>query len=358
MPSAALASYPFDLRKNLLFAIVSLVTTGIITARAQDAGSWPTPVSVGGQAASYKKGEPFVKLANPVTNDGPIEVSAKADSMIIINVHKSDAKGAPAPGVRSLRSYFLQGTNKGTLAGTMDKQNIATGDYLLSVVAEGKPSTILFKIEQPPASPKQTGPCARGAESRAWRFVAGGLGLRHNHGVEDVDDTVRADDVGLDDLGTVHRHGTVFHDDVEFAALQGLDLAGLHISGHHFAGDDVVGENAHELGLVLGLEQHVHGAGGQLGEGRVRRCEDGERTSAAEGFGETGGLDRGDERGEVGIAGGNGDDGLRAGLSGKGTLSERADEQRGDGDGENRVPWITFLLYCFWFECTRSSGES
>ena len=132
--------------KNLLLAIVSLVTTGLSTARAQDAGSLPIPVSVGGQAATYKKGEPFAKLAKPVKNDAPIEVTAKADQMIIINVHKSDAKGAPAPGAQPA-IILLQGTNKGTLAGTMDKQKIAAGDYLLSVVADGKTSTILFKIE-------------------------------------------------------------------------------------------------------------------------------------------------------------------------------------------------------------------
>lgn len=132
--------------KNLLLAIVSLASASLITARAQDAGSLPIPVSVGGQAATYKKGEPFAKLAKPVKNDAPIEVSAKADSMIIINVHKSDAKGAPAPGAQPA-IILLQGTNKGTLAGTMDKQKIAAGDYLLSVVAEGKTSTILFKIE-------------------------------------------------------------------------------------------------------------------------------------------------------------------------------------------------------------------
>lgn len=132
--------------KTLLFALLSLLTTGLVTARAQDDGSLPFPVSVGGQAATYKKGEPFAKLAQPVKNDAPIEVTAKADQMIIINVHKTDAKGTPAPGAQPT-IILLQGTNKGTLTGTMDKQKLAAGDYLLSVVAEGKTSTILFKIE-------------------------------------------------------------------------------------------------------------------------------------------------------------------------------------------------------------------
>ena len=42
---------------------------------------------------------------------------------------------------------LLQGTNKGTLAGTMDKQKLAPGSYLLSVIAGGKTATILFKVE-------------------------------------------------------------------------------------------------------------------------------------------------------------------------------------------------------------------
>ncbi len=129
-----------------LLLILALITTSLVTARAQDATSLPFPVSVGGQAATYKKGEPFAKLAKPVRNDAPIEVTAKADQMIIINVHKTDAKGAPAPGAQPA-IILPQGTNKGTLAGTMDKQKVAAGDYILSVVAEGKTSSILFKIE-------------------------------------------------------------------------------------------------------------------------------------------------------------------------------------------------------------------
>ncbi len=129
-----------------LLLILALITTSLVTARAQDATSLPFPVSVGGQAATYKKDEPFAKLAKPVKNDAPLEVTAKADQMIIINVHKTDAKGVPAPGAQPA-IILLQGTNKGTLAGTMDKQKIAAGDYILSVVAEGKTSSILFKIE-------------------------------------------------------------------------------------------------------------------------------------------------------------------------------------------------------------------
>jgi hypothetical protein len=132
--------------KTLLLAFLSIITTGLVGAHAQDDGSLPFPVSLGGQAATYNKGEAFAKLAKPVKNDAAIEITAKADQMIIINVNKTDDKGAPAadgqPAV-----IILQNTNKGTLAGTMDKQKLAAGSYLLSVVADGKTASILFKVE-------------------------------------------------------------------------------------------------------------------------------------------------------------------------------------------------------------------
>ncbi len=130
--------------KTLLLAFLSIVTTA--TVSAQDDGSLPFGVSLGGQAATYKKGEPFAKVANPVKNDAAIEVSAKAEGLIILNVNKTDDKGTPAAGGQPA-IILLQGTNKGTLAGTMDKQKLAAGTYLLSVVAEGKTASILFKVE-------------------------------------------------------------------------------------------------------------------------------------------------------------------------------------------------------------------
>ena len=132
--------------KTLLLAVLSIITTGLVTASAQDDGSLPFPVSLGGQAATYNKGEPFAKVARPVKNDAAIEVTAKADQMIIINVNKTDEKGAPAAGAQTA-IIILQNTNKGTLAGTMDKQKLAAGNYILSVIASGKTASILFKVE-------------------------------------------------------------------------------------------------------------------------------------------------------------------------------------------------------------------
>jgi hypothetical protein len=131
--------------KKLLFVFLSFITLGLLSAQAQDDGTLPFPVSLGGQAATAAKGTPFAKVAKAVKSDAAIEVGAK-DQMIIINVSKTDEKGQPAPGA-SPAVILLQGTNKGTLAGTMDKSKLAPGNYLLSVVAGGKTASIQFKVE-------------------------------------------------------------------------------------------------------------------------------------------------------------------------------------------------------------------
>jgi hypothetical protein len=121
-----------------------ILALGLATLPAQD-GSLPFAVSLGGQAATYKAGEPFAKVAKPVKSDAAIEVSAKAD-MIIINVNKTNEKGEPE-GAGQPAVILLQGTNKSALDKSMDKRKFAAGNYLLSVVAEGKTASILFKVE-------------------------------------------------------------------------------------------------------------------------------------------------------------------------------------------------------------------
>src|SRR5882757_3453466 len=116
--------------KTLLLALFSILSLGLVTSSAQDDGALPFAVNLGGQAATYKKGEPFAKVAKAVKNDAAIEVTAKGNP-IIINVNKTDAKGGPVAGA-SPAIILLQGTNKGTLAGTMDKSKLAAGDYMLS----------------------------------------------------------------------------------------------------------------------------------------------------------------------------------------------------------------------------------
>ena len=130
--------------KNLGCGLCAVLALGFASARAQD-GALPFPVSVGGQAATYNAGQPFAKVAKPVKNDAPIEVSAKAD-MVIININKTNAKGeAEAGGQPAV--ILLQGTNKGALNQSIDKRKFEAGNYILSVVAGGKTASILFQIE-------------------------------------------------------------------------------------------------------------------------------------------------------------------------------------------------------------------
>jgi len=130
--------------KKFGYGLCAILALGLASVQAQD-GSLPFPVSIGGQAATYIAGQPFAKLAKPVKNDAAIEVSAKAD-MIIINVNKTNEKGEPEAGGQPA-VILLQGTNKGALNQSMDKRKFEAGNYILSVVAEGKTASILFKVE-------------------------------------------------------------------------------------------------------------------------------------------------------------------------------------------------------------------
>jgi hypothetical protein len=130
--------------KKIGFALGGILALGLVSLQAQD-GALPFAVSLGGQAATYKAGEPFAKVAKPVKNDAAIEVSAKAD-MIIINVGKTNDKGEPDAAAQPA-VILLQKTNKGALNQSMDKRKFEAGNYIMSVVAEGKTASILFKIE-------------------------------------------------------------------------------------------------------------------------------------------------------------------------------------------------------------------
>src|SRR6476620_604050 len=98
--------------KTFSLTLLSLLTLGLFASQAQENSSLPFGVTVGGQAATQKQGEPFARLAKPVKNDAPSEIAAKAEGMIIINAHKTDAKGTPDNSQPAV--ILLQGTNKGT----------------------------------------------------------------------------------------------------------------------------------------------------------------------------------------------------------------------------------------------------
>ena len=105
--------------------------------------SLPFLVSVGGQTA--KDGTPFAKIENPVAADAELSVESK-DSMIIVNVHAVSAKNEPVPGSTSA-VILLQGKTKTNLDKTMDGKKLAAGNYIMSVVSEGKTASILVTIK-------------------------------------------------------------------------------------------------------------------------------------------------------------------------------------------------------------------
>jgi hypothetical protein len=105
--------------------------------------SLPFPVSVGGQAA--KDGTPFAKIENPVGADAELSVESK-EGMIIVNVHAVNAKNEPVPG-STPAVILLQGKTKTNLDKTMDGKKLAAGNYVMSVVSEGKTASILVTIK-------------------------------------------------------------------------------------------------------------------------------------------------------------------------------------------------------------------
>jgi hypothetical protein len=105
--------------------------------------SLPFSVSVGGQAA--KDGTPFAKIENPVAADAELSVESK-DGMIIVNVQAANAKNEPVPG-STPAVILLQGKTKTNLDKTMDGKKLVAGNYLMSVVSEGKTASILVTIK-------------------------------------------------------------------------------------------------------------------------------------------------------------------------------------------------------------------
>ena len=78
----------------------------------------------------------------------------------------------------------------------------------------------------------------------------------------------------------------------------------------------MVGEDSGEFGFVFRLEQVFDCALWEFVERGIGGGENGEGAGSAECLGEVGGLDGGDERGEVRVSGCNGDDGFVGSFGG------------------------------------------
>lgn len=125
-------------RLLLLFVVSAAIPYALLAS-----DSLPFPVTVGGQAA--KDGTPFAKIEKPVAADAELAVESK-ESMIIVNVHAVDAKNEPIPD-STPAVILLQGKMKTNLNRTMDGKKLAPGNYILSVVSEGKTASILLTIK-------------------------------------------------------------------------------------------------------------------------------------------------------------------------------------------------------------------
>jgi len=125
-------------RLFLFFIISAAFPCGLFAS-----DSLPFPVSLGGQAA--KDGTPFAKIENPVAANAELAVESKSD-MIIVNVNLVNAKNEPVPG-STPAVILLQGKTKTTIDKTMDGKKLSVGNYVMSVVSEGKTASILFTIK-------------------------------------------------------------------------------------------------------------------------------------------------------------------------------------------------------------------
>ena len=126
------------MKRVLLFLIIAAFPYVLFAS-----DSLPFPVSVGGQAA--KDGTPFAKIENPVAADAELLVQSK-DGMIIVNVHAVNAKSEPVPD-SAPAVILLQGKTKTNLDKTMDGKKLAAGNYVMSVVSEGKTASILVTVK-------------------------------------------------------------------------------------------------------------------------------------------------------------------------------------------------------------------
>ena len=126
------------MKRVLLFFIIAAFPYVLLAS-----DSLPFPVSVGGQVA--KDGTPFAKIENPVAADAELSVESK-DGMIIVNVHAVNPKNEPVPG-STPAVILLQGKTKTNLDKTMDGKKLAAGNYVVSVVSEGKTASILVTIK-------------------------------------------------------------------------------------------------------------------------------------------------------------------------------------------------------------------
>ena len=119
-----------------------------------------------------------------------------------------------------------------------------------------------------------------------------------------MDHALRSFDFDDDDQRVVNPRAVALDGGQHRVALdRDGGLEGDDISGSHVARDYVVEQDVGQRGIVL--EQNLHSALGQVGEGVVRRGEDGERAFAGQRLDESGGSQGSDQGPEAFIARGD-----------------------------------------------------
>ena len=107
--------------------------------------------------------------------------------------------------------------------------------------------------------------------------------LRQNDGVDDVNDAVRGSHVGRGDGRVVDHDLAAHHTNRERRSAHGLGCCQLRrLRRGHCTCHDVIGQNGHQLGLVLGLQQAFDRSRRKLGKRRVGRGEDRKRSLTLE----------------------------------------------------------------------------
>jgi hypothetical protein len=133
---------------RFVLAVAAALVLSSTVAVSQEYTPLPFSVTLGGQAAQLKGNASEATVAmieKPVAANAPLEVGAKGD-MIIVNVVSANEKGTPVEGATPA-IILIQGGNKTTLEKTMDGTKLAAGNYMMSVVAEGKSASVAFKIQ-------------------------------------------------------------------------------------------------------------------------------------------------------------------------------------------------------------------
>lgn len=130
--------------KRIALLLASVLLPLVAFAQSDSSGPLPFSVKIGGQAA--KIGAPFAAIEKAVAADAAIELGTKGADMSIINVVAADEKGTPKEGAAPAVLIIQSGT-KTTLDKTMDNQKLAPGNYLMSIVAEGRTASVLLKVQ-------------------------------------------------------------------------------------------------------------------------------------------------------------------------------------------------------------------